>query len=285
MTNQTAKQTLVSAAAACLAATEPDTKVALTRQVSARWAAGEIAPGAPADWHPLQTPGRPARPRLVSARELPKRKLNNPAGLASLVHAVAHIEFNAINLAWDAVQRFTQMPTAYQADWAKVAAEEAEHFVLMRDRLQALGYDYGDLPAHDGLWDMARRTAGDVLERMALVPRVLEARGLDVTPGMIERLRQIGDHDTADRLEIILRDEVGHVAIGSRWFHHLCQERGLEPRATSLAMIRLHLHGEVRCPLNRADRLSAGFDGAELDDLEGLCAGGGQRPTQRTAGN
>ena len=164
------------------------------------------------------------------------------------------------------------MPAAFQADWIKVAAEEAEHFVLMQERLQALGYDYGDLPAHDGLWDMARRTAGDVLERMALVPRVLEARGLDVTPGMIERLRRIGDQDTADRLTIILRDEIGHVAIGSRWFHSLCQERGLEPRATSLKMIALHLRGEVRCPLNRADRLKAGFDKLELDELEGLCA-------------
>ncbi len=266
------KQKIVSCAAACLAEPDPTAKVALTRETVARWAEGQIEPGASPEWRPLDTPGRPAKPPLVAARELPKRKLSNQAGLASLIHAVAHIEFNAINLAWDAVQRFPQMPEAFQSDWVTVAAEEAEHFVLMRERLQALGHDYGDLPAHDGLWDMARRTSSDVLERMALVPRVLEARGLDVTPGMIERLRRIGDHDTADRLAIILRDEVGHVAVGSRWFRHLCEERGLEPRATSLAMIRRQLRGEVRCPLNRPDRLKAGFDERELNDLEGLCA-------------
>ena len=277
MTKPLPKQKIVSCAAACLAENDPSAKVALTRQVAARWAEGQIESGAPPDWQPLDRPGRPAKPTLVAARELPKRKLSTSAGLASLVHAVAHIEFNAINLAWDAVQRFPQMPEAFQADWVLVAAEEAEHFVLMRERLQALGQDYGDLPAHDGLWDMAQRTAGDVLQRMALVPRVLEARGLDVTPGMIERLRKVGDHDTADRLAIILRDEVGHVAIGSRWFRHLCEERGLEPRATSLEMIRLHLRGEVRCPLNRADRLRAGFNEIELDELESLCASG-RRP-------
>ncbi|WP_462321691.1 ferritin-like domain-containing protein [Halochromatium sp.] len=266
------QQNIVSLAATCLAETDPATKVALTRQVTARWAAGEIASDTPPDWRPLDTPGRPAKPVLVDARELPKRKLSTPEGLVSLVHAVAHIEFNAINLAWDAVQRFPQMPKSFKSDWIQVAAEEAEHFVLMQERLQTLGQDYGDLPAHDGLWDMACRTAGDVLERMALVPRVLEARGLDVTPGMIERLGRIGDHDTADRLAIILRDEIGHVAIGSRWFHHLCDERGLEPQATSLAMIQRHLRGEVRCPLNRSDRRRAGFNESELDDLEELCA-------------
>jgi uncharacterized ferritin-like protein (DUF455 family) len=274
LNQQPIKQTIVGSAAACLAEADPTVKVELTRLVAAQWAEQLIEPGAPPDWRPLESPGRPAQPRLVPARELSKRKLSNPLGLASLVHAVAHIEFNAINLAWDAVQRFPQMPEAFQVDWAKVAAEEAEHFILMRERLQALGYDYGDLPAHDGLWDMARRTAGDVLERMALVPRVLEARGLDVTPGMIERLQRIGDNDTADRLKIILRDEVGHVAIGSRWFHYLCEARGLEPGATSLAMIQLHLRGEVRCPLNRSDRLRAGFNESELDDLEGLCGRG-----------
>ena len=272
MNQQKTEQTIVSAAATCLAEPDPDAKVALTRQIAARWAAAEITPGAPADWHPRQTPGRPARPALVSARELPKRKLSEPAGLAALIHAVAHIEFNAINLAWDAVQRFPRMPEAFQTDWVRVAAEEAEHFVLMRERLRALGHDYGDLPAHDGLWDMAQRTAGDPLERMALVPRVLEARGLDVTPGMIERLRRIGDHDSADRLEIILRDEVGHVAIGSRWFRYLCQARHLEPRATFMALIERHLRGEIRCPLNRDARLEAGFDADELLELEAQCA-------------
>lgn len=265
------RQTIVTAAAGCLAEADPSAKIERTREAATRFARGEIPDGAPADWYPLEAPGRPDRPALVAARDLPKRKLNDRAGLAALVHAVAHIELNAINLAWDAIQRFPAMPAAYRADWTKVAAEEAEHFVLMQERLHALGMDYGELPAHNGLWDMARRTAGDVLERMALVPRVLEARGLDVTPGMIERLRRIGDNDTADRLAIILRDEVGHVAIGSHWFRWLCADRGLDPQQTSLALIQRHLRGEVRCPLNRPARLSAGFDEAELSELEALC--------------
>jgi len=264
---------LVEAAATSLAESDPTRKVALTRETAARWKSGDLIAGAPAHWQPLDitTPGRPNRPRLVPARELPKRKLSSTQGLASLVHAVAHIEFNAINLAWDALQRFTRMPDAFREDWAQVAIEEAEHFVLMRERLEMLGHDYGDLPAHDGLWEMARRTADDVLERMALVPRVLEARGLDVTPGMIERLRTAGDEDTADRLCIILRDEVGHVAIGSRWYRHCCEIRGLDPRTTFIDLIRRHLRGEMRCPLNRDARMSAGFDASELDALEALC--------------
>ena len=265
------KQTIVEAAAECLTEADPTTKVERTRGAAERWTEGDIVAGAPADWKPVETPGRPPRPELVSARELPKRKLTNARGLASLVHAVAHIEFNAINLAWDAIQRFPDMPPAYQADWLKVAAEEAEHFLMMRERLQALGYDYGDMPAHDGLWDMAQRTAGDVLERMALVPRVLEARGLDVTPGMIERLRDVGDHDTADRLAIILRDEVGHVAIGNRWFNTTCAARHLDPLKTFASLLQQHLNGQIRCPLNRDARLRAGFASQELAALEAMC--------------
>lgn len=265
------RQSIAEAAADCLATADPTEKVKKTRETLERWNRGDLAPGAPSGWQPLDTPGRPARPALVSPRELPKRKLTNEHGRASLVHAVAHIEFNAINLAWDAVQRFSAMPDAFQNDWTRVAAEEAEHFQLMRERLQTLGCDYGDLPAHDGLWDMARRTAGDVLERMALVPRVLEARGLDVTPGMIERLEAVGDDDTAQRLGVILRDEIGHVAIGNHWFKTLCAARGLPAHSTSLGLVKRHLRGEIRCPLNHQDRLRAGFDASELAALEALC--------------
>jgi uncharacterized ferritin-like protein (DUF455 family) len=187
------------------------------------------------------------------------------------VHAVAHIEFNAINLAWDAVQRFPGMPAAFACDWARVADDEARHFAMLRGRLRALGYDYGDFPAHDGLWSMARATADDVLARMALVPRVLEARGLDVTPGMIERLQRAGDAGTADCLKVILREEVAHVAIGSRWYRWLCAQRALPPRETYFRLLSEYLAGHVRCPLNRPARLAAGFDEAELDRLEALC--------------
>jgi uncharacterized ferritin-like protein (DUF455 family) len=265
---------LAQAAATCLIESDPARKVECTREVAARWRRGELAASTPSPWQPHETPGRPSRPQLVPARALPKRKLTTARGRASLIHAVAHIEFNAINLAWDAVQRFTEMPDTFRQDWTQVAIEEAEHFVLLRERLQTLGYDYGDLPAHDGLWDMARRTAGDALQRMALVPRVLEARGLDVTPGMIERLRTVGDDETADRLGIILRDEVGHVAVGNRWYRHLCQDRGLDPNSTFTDLIKRHLHGEIRCPLNREARLEAGFAASEIDALEDLCRGG-----------
>ena len=262
---------LVQAAARCLREPAPSQKVALTRDTAARWREGRLLGGAPVGWQPCAEPGRPQRPRLVHPRELPRRDLKDPLGRAALIHAVAHIELNAVNLAWDAVQRFAQMPPAFYDDWVGVAVEEAEHFQLMRERLRDLGHDYGDFPAHDGLWAMACRTAGDVLARMALVPRVLEARGLDVTPGMIERFRAAGDEDTAARLGIILRDEVGHVAIGSRWLRRLCAERGLDAARTYLDLIERHLDGRVMCPLNRTDRLKAGFDEAELDALEAMC--------------
>jgi uncharacterized ferritin-like protein (DUF455 family) len=183
---------------------------------------------------------------------------------------LAHIELNAINLAWDAVYRFRGLPRDYYDDWVQIAGEEAYHFTLLRDRLQELGYDYGDFEAHDGLWEMARKTAHDPLIRMALVPRVLEARGLDVTPGMMARLRAAGDVRTADILVVILRDEVGHVAAGSRWFRYLCQARGLDPDATYRQLIRQYMTGRIKGPLHRDARLEAGFTEQELAYLEGL---------------
>jgi uncharacterized ferritin-like protein (DUF455 family) len=194
-------------------------------------------------------------------------------GRLALIHAVAHIEFNAINLACDAVFRFQGMPQAYYADWIQVAAEEAEHFRMLRERLRAGGLEYGDLPAHNGLWDMARRTAHDPLVRMALVPRMLEARGLDVTPGMVERLRAVGDPQTVAVLSRILQDEVGHVAIGSCWFRYLCQRQGREPEQAYFELLETFLNGEIRGPLNREARRRAGFSDSELDRLERLSKG------------
>lgn len=259
---------LFDAAAACLAEPDPARKQALTAATAAAWRSGLLEIDRIGAGPILQSPGRPGRLELVAPRDLPRRKLSSPPGRAALIHAVAHIEFNAINLAWDAVQRFRDLPAQFYSDWVLVAAEEAEHFGLMRERLADLGQDYGDLPAHDGLWEMARRTAHDPLARMALVPRVLEARGLDVTPGMIERLLAVGDQETAARLRIILRDEVGHVAAGSRWFRHLCAARRLDPRPTFFALLDAHLTGEVRGPLNLPDRRRAGFDEEELCVLE-----------------
>ncbi|MEA3276102.1 MAG: ferritin-like domain-containing protein [Pseudomonadota bacterium] len=263
---------LVEAAASCLLARDPAEKVRLTEKAAENWRAGLLDVADSEAVEPVVEPGRPERPELVHPRGLSKRSIKRLAGRAALIHAVAHIELNAINLAWDAVHRFRGLPSTYYDDWVRVAADEAYHFDLMRGRLRDLGFDYGDFPAHDGLWAMARRTAHDPLVRMALIPRVMEARGLDVTPGMIERFRSVGDEDTAARLEIILRDEVGHVAAGSRWFRHLCFERGLDPETTYFKLVDEYLHGEIRCPLNLSARLDAGFGEGELERLAALCA-------------
>lgn len=269
---------LFSVALACLLERDPEAKRRLTRQAAADWRAGRLALDETCPVAPLTEPGRPARPELVHPRDLAKRSAraskSGGKGRAALIHAVAHIEFNAINLAWDAVQRFRGLPRAYYADWVRVADEEALHFGLMRDRLRALGYDYGDFPAHDGLWSMALRTAADPLERMALVPRVMEARGLDVTPGMMARFREAGDEETAACLAVILRDEVGHVAAGTRWFRYLCAERGLDPETRYFELLNAHLGESIRCPLNLDDRRQAGFAETELERLQALC----QRP-------
>jgi uncharacterized ferritin-like protein (DUF455 family) len=265
------QENLFDAAARCLGETDPTRKQTLTRAAAERWRAGRLHTNAAAAAPVLDVPGRPDRPELVPPRDLKARKLASPEGRAAMIHAVAHIEFNAVNLAWDAVQRFRDMPPEYYGDWIQVAAEESEHFGLMRDRLLDLGYDYGDFPAHDGLWEMARSTAHDPLVRMALVPRVLEARGLDVTPGMIARFEAAGDLETAERLAVILRDEVGHVAVGSRWFRKLCAERGLEAEPLYFELLAQYMRAEIRCPLNLSARRQAGFGEYELDRLQALC--------------
>ncbi len=160
--------------------------------------------------------------------------------------------------------RFRGLPIDYYNDWVQVAYEEATHFGLLRDRLYALGYDYGDFPAHNGLWDMVQKTAFDPLVRMALVPRVLEARGLDVTPGMIQRLKSIGDNESAEMLGIILRDEIGHVEIGSRWFRYLCEQRGVEPDSTYKDLLQKYMTGKLKKPFNDEARKAAGFSKVEL---------------------
>lgn len=216
---------------------------------------------------PAGLPGRPADPPLVEPRELQRRSMNTPQGRVVLLHALAHIEFNAINLALDAVWRFPAMPDAFYADWLKVAAEEAYHFSLLRARLADYGHVYGDFPAHNGLWEMCERTSADVLARMALVPRVLEARGLDASPPIRARLKQAGDDESAAILDIILRDEVGHVRIGNHWFRYLCESRGLDPHAAWLALAEQYHAPRMRGPFNFEARRSAGFDEAELDTL------------------
>lgn len=215
---------------------------------------------------PIGEPGRPERPELVDPGRLPRRRLGTLEGRAALIHAIAHIEFNAINLALDAAYRFRHMPERFTLEWLSVAADEARHFRLLHGRLRDLGHRYGDFPAHDGLWEMARKTAHSCLARMALVPRVLEARGLDVTPGMIERLRAAGDQPTVEILEIILEEEVRHVAIGSEWFRQCCRHEEVEPLPTFLRLLDTYF-GKPKPPFNVAARLQAGFTHEELAAL------------------
>lgn len=212
--------------------------------------------------------GRPDAPLLVSHEAVQARKLSSTEGYAAMLHAICHIEFNAINLALDAAWRFRNMPSTFTVDWLKVAAEEAQHFSLMRTRVQAYGYDYGDFPAHGNLWDMAYKTAYDPLLRMALVPRVLEARGLDVTPGIRAKIAQKGDLDTCAVLDVIYRDEVGHVQIGNKWYQYLCQERGLEPITLFRKLLQRFDLFVFRGYVNVEAREKAGFSQFELALLE-----------------
>ena len=218
---------------------------------------------------PAAIPGRPARPELVPPRLVGRRSMATVEGRAMLVHALAHIEFNAVNLALDAVWRFAGMPDGYYLDWLRVAGEEALHFKLLASHLETLGYAYGDFPGHDSLWEMVAKTGGDVLARMALVPRTMEARGLDAIPPLRAKLAQAGDIAAAGILDIILRDEVGHVAIGNRWYLGLCVQRGLEPVST-YEQLAVHYKAPVlKGPFNLDARRRAGFLDAELARYRG----------------
>lgn len=214
-------------------------------------------------------PGRPEQPELVAPRDLPRRRNNQQTGHATLIHAICHIEFNAINLGLDAIARFSDMPDAFYQDWLQVAYEESTHFEMLDEHLRTMGFVYGDFPAHNGMWEMAQKTHHDPLTRMALVPRVLEARGLDVTPSMMNKLRKSGDHRAVDILEIILREEVGHVKVGTDWFNYLCAQRDLDPYQTFKELLETYFNGEIRGPFHNEARLQAGFTQAEMDLLEG----------------
>ncbi|MDO4695950.1 MAG: ferritin-like domain-containing protein [Neisseria sp.] len=253
---------------AALLSGNPDEKCALVQEAFMRISAAErlVSPSAnPLDFREA---GRPPVPKLVPPSQVAQRKMNTPEGYAAMLHAICHIEFNAVNLALDAAYRFRLMPDEFVKDWVKVAKEEAEHFSLMKGRLHSLGYDYGDFEAHNHLWDMAYKTAFDPLLRMALVPRVLEARGLDVTPAIREKVAQRGDAETCAVLDIIYRDEVGHVRIGNDWFVYLCRQRGLEPHALFRRLLSRYDMFIFRGYVNIEAREQAGFSRFELDMLQ-----------------
>lgn len=259
---------LRQAALVCLAEPRVDRKVACVNHLAQAWKRGELTLDADAVLPaPFDLPGQPDRPQLVSPLSVKRRAMNTPEGRAILIHALAHIEFNAINLALDAIWRFPGMPASYYTDWLRVAAEEALHFSLLAAHLHTQGFAYGDFPAHNSLWDMAEKTCGDVLARIALVPRTMEARGLDASPPVRAKLAQAGDMAAAAILDIILRDEIGHVSIGNHWYGWLCVQRGLEPVATYAALAVQYEAPQQRGPFNLAARRAAGFSELELAAL------------------
>jgi uncharacterized ferritin-like protein (DUF455 family) len=262
-------QSLRSAAQIALQSTSAATKIALTHELASAWASGSIIKTGAEDvlCEVGKLPGQPDQPALLTHLDLPQRSIHTAQGLAVLVHSVCHIEFNAINLALDAAWRFAGMPSEYYMQWLRVAAEEAHHFSLLRAQLQSMGHDYGDFPAHTGLWDMVERTKHDIVARMALVPRTLEARGLDATPPMQAKLRKVGTPDAfkiIDILDIILRDEVGHVAIGNHWYRWLCARDGLDPITHFRQLCIQHSAPRVRAPINEEARRLAGFTDDEI---------------------
>lgn len=252
-------------ALAALRLSDPREKVRAVHALAAERLAVEAGRAFP---RPDDVPGRPPKPHLVRPAELARRPAGTVEGRGALLHALAHIEFNAINLALDAVWRFPGLPDDFYSDWLAVADEEATHFTLLCARLRAHGADYGDYPAHNGLWEMAEKTADDVLARMALVPRTLEARGLDASPAVRAKLAAAGDDESARVVDVILRDEIGHVAIGNRWFRHLCEQRRLDPVECYRQLAIRHAAPRVRGPFNLAARRAAGFSDAELSALD-----------------
>jgi len=258
-------QELRAAALRCLLETDPLAKTQGVSALAQAWSEGAVILDSAALLIEAGTiPGRPARPELVSPRLVGRRSMATVEGRAMLAHALAHIEFNAVNLALDALWRFPDMPAAYYADWLQVSKEEAYHFTLLSEHLDSLGYAYGDFPGHDSLWEMVEKTKGDVLARMALVPRTLEARGLDAIPPLRAKLAQAGDMAAAAILDIILRDEVGHVEIGNRWYGFLCEARGLPLRATYDELVVRYKAPVLKGPFNLEARRRAGFTEEEL---------------------
>ncbi len=261
-------QNLFEATYDCLMCRDLNEKVARLSALQQAWTEDRLDRAPLAQVVRIPDPGRPDKPDLVPPRKLPKRRLGSREGHAALMHAIAHIEFNAVNLALDAVYRFQTMPRNYYFDWLGVACEEAYHFQLVREHLNRLGYEYGDFPAHNGLWLTTYETDHDPLVRMAMVPRTLEARGLDVTPGMMAKLRAIGDRRGVEILKILLRDEVGHVAVGTRWFRYLCAKRGLQPFPTFQQIVETYFNGNLAGPFNYDARREAGFSEEEIEWLK-----------------
>lgn len=255
--------TLAQMATEVLTTADGRAKTALSRRYAAEWFASRAA-GTPIEIgvaNPPLQPARPERPELLNPRDVPRRRPGSPAGRIALLHAVAHIELNAVDLHWDIVARFsgTPLPIGFFDDWVKSADEESKHFNLVCDRLEALGSHYGALPAHAGMWRAAEDTRNDLMGRLAVVPMVLEARGLDVTPGMIEIFQKAGDTETVAALNVIYAEEVHHVSYGSKWFHFLCGRHDRDPKDAFHDLVRHYFHGALKPPFNEEKRAEAGI--------------------------
>lgn len=253
---------LVAGARSIVAASKTSEKVRLAYAVSRAWFKRELALGTSALDGPMPgRPGRPDQPALLPPRDMPKRKLSGAAGRIALLHSLAHIELNAVDLTWDLIGRFAQvrLPRSYYDDWVRVGLEEAKHFSMLEDRLAQLDAAYGDMPAHDGLWEAAQDTGHDLAARLAIIPLVLEARGLDITPPMIEKARALGDEETAKCLDVIYRDEKNHVAFGAKWFRYLCDRQGIRPEPAFHSYVRKHFRGALKPPFNDRARSEAGL--------------------------
>ena len=260
---------LRQAALKILAMTDAQTKVGLVSQLFEDYQERRITLNSSEVLNQggLDLPGRPSKPELIPPLQVPKRRMDTVEGRASLLHSLAHIEFNAINLALDAIWRFPNMPDQYYEDWLKVAKEESYHFTIVNEHIRSFGFTYGDFPAHNSLWEMVERTKDAVIARMALVPRTMEARGLDAVPMIRDRFKQIKELTAVDILEIILRDEVGHVAIGNHWFNFLCAKEGLSPISAYRDLARKYCAPKLRGPFNLEARRQAGFSEEELSLL------------------
>lgn len=260
--------TIFEYAQRCLQHPDIEQKLATTQLAWQKLQAGELSFESDLPVDAIALTRFPPRPYLLPPRDMPKRRLNSPNGVAAMFHALAHIEFIAIYLAWDMLYRFRGLPEQFYRDWLKVAAEEAQHFVLIRSHLNSFGIDYGDFPAHQGLWEHAEDTAENLLARLAIVPRCMEARGLDVTPTMIEKFQARNDDASVAILSRILTDEVGHVAIGSYWFKMICQQQGYDSEQKYRELLLQFYKGKPKGPFNKEMRIIAGFSTAELAWLE-----------------
>ncbi len=264
-------QNLYQQAKDCFLLASPDDKQALTYEAASNWKANKLVWKEGECVEFLNEPGRLGSPKIVMPRDLKKRKFNKEEGRAALIHSLAHIELTAINLAWDSVYRYRDMPKEYYNDWVACAAEEAGHFIMLRDRLREMGYDYGSFPAHNELWKMAVTTSDDLMDRMAIVHRVFEARALDVVPVTLKKFEAQNDTSMVKALTQICNDEIGHVSAGTRWFHYRCEQQQLDPDTTFFTLLEKYLKKPLSGPFNRKARLATGFSKNELNYLEAHC--------------